>query len=154
MKQIKFSLGAIFLIIALSNCSDKEYRYVDLNSGKRINVVKDSANGYMINAETKEPVIIYYDTQTKDTVYGTTGEVINNRVIKTTDGKYEYTPVKPEVVEQKDKVKTQDELDLEKLNKYGNYKKKVTGDGDIKIKEGDTKIKVDGKTGEKTVKHD
>ena len=154
MKKTTFLLSALFLMFALSNCTEHDYRYVDLNTGNHVNIIKDSVTGTMVNSETKQPVTIYYDTQTKDTIYGTTGEVINNKVVKTSDGKYTYVvPVVPVKTEVKEKVLTQDEIDRELL-KNGNYKKKVEKDGDIKIKHGDTKIKYDAETGEKKIKQD
>ena len=55
----------------------KNDRYVDLETLEHIDVIKYSTNGYMINAETKYPVGIYVDTESKDTIYGKTGKVIN-----------------------------------------------------------------------------
>ncbi len=100
----------------------------------------------MVNADTRKPVIIYVDTQSKDTIYGKTGKIINGMVTKTDDGKYKYVSN----VDGPDKIKTGDD-DSYKI-KDGDYKKKVEKDGDVKIKEGDKKIKIDGKTGEKTIK--
>ena len=111
MRHIKIISLFNFLILALISCSDNEHRYVDLNTGKGIDIIKDSTNGYWINAETKAPLIVYYDSKTKDTLYGKTGEVINNKVIKTPDGKYYYEIPKP--LEVKEQVKTQDEIDRE-----------------------------------------
>ena len=89
MKQLKIITAFTFFIVGLVSCSGNAYRYIDLNTGKRINVIKDTATGYWVNAETKEPVVVYYDSETKDTLYGKTGEVINNKVV-TKDGKYYY----------------------------------------------------------------
>ncbi len=100
----------------------------------------------MVNADTREPVIIYVDTQSKDTIYGKTGKVINGNVTKTENGKYKYVSNDDGL----DKIKTGD--DGAYKVKDGDYKKKVDKDGDIKIKDGDKKIKIDGKTGEKKVK--
>src|SRR5580765_559832 len=119
MKHITILSGISFLIFGVTSCSDSNARYTDLNTGKSITVVKDSTTGYMINAETKEPLVVYYDSQTKDTLYGRTGEVINNKVNKTPDGKYYYEIPKPAEA----KVLTQDEIDRELL-KNGDYKKK------------------------------
>jgi hypothetical protein len=38
--------------------------------------------------------------------------------------------------------------------KSGDYKKEVEKDGDVIIKDGNKKIKIDGETGERKVKHD
>ncbi len=141
MKTLSFLTLGLFLTIGIISCADNDHRYIDLETGKRIDVVKDDANGEMINAETKQPVVIYVDTQTKDTIYGRSGKVINNHVIKTDDGKYKYVSNDNEQV----KIKSDED---------GDYKRKVEKDGDVKIKDGDTKIKIDGKTGEKTIKKD
>lgn len=137
MKTLSFTALILFIITGIISCADNDHRYIDLETGKRIDVIKDSENGYMINAQSKEPVIIYVDTQTKDTIYGKTGKVINNHVIKIEEGKYKYVS--------NDDMKSDDD---------GDYKKKVEADGDIKIKDGDTKIKIDGDDGEKKIKKD
>ena len=151
MKHITILSGISFLILGVISCSGNNARYIDINTGKSITVVKDSATGYMLNTETRQPLVVYYDTQTKDTLYGPTGEVINNKVMRTPDGKYYYEVPKPAEVKQK--ALTDDEI-YKDLLKNGDYKKKVENDGDIKIKHGDTKTKVDGETGKKTVKKD
>ena len=87
----------------------------------------------MINSETKEPVDIYVNTTTHDTIYGRTGKVINNSITRHEDGTYTY------------------EADGEMKVTDSDYKKKVQDDGDIKIKDGDTKIKIE-KDGETKVK--
>ena len=144
MKTLSFIAFTIFFITSIISCADNDHHFIDLETGRRIDVVKDSTNGYMVNADTKEPVIIYVDTQTKDTIYGETGKVINNHVIKTEEGKYKYVS--------NDDMKSDDDESYK--IKDGDYKKKVEKDGDVKIKDGDTKIKIDGKTGEKTIKKD
>ncbi len=143
MKTLSFIAFSFFFITGVISCGDNDHRFIDLETGKRIDVVKDSEKGYMVNADTKEPVIIYVDTQTKDTIYGKTGKVINNHVIKTEEGKYKYVS--------HDDMQSDDEF--YKI-KDGDYKKKVEKDGDVKIKDGDTKIKIDGETGDKTIKKD
>ncbi len=144
MKTLSFITLGLFTITGIISCADNGHRYVDLETGKHINVVKDSANGYMVNEDTKEPVIIYVDTKTNDTIYGKTGQVINDHVIKTEEGKYKYVS--------NEEIKS-DEDGSYKI-KDGDYKKKVEKDGDVKIKDGDTKIKIDGEDGETKVKKD
>ncbi len=145
MKRIILQLSTTIFLISTMGCSDQNDHYLDLETGRHITVVKDSANGEMINKETRQPVRIYVDTETKDTIYGKTGEVINNKVKKTADGKYIY-----EVTDNNPQVTGEHEGDYK--IKEGDYKKKVGNDGDVKIKDGDEKIKIDGKTGEKKVK--
>lgn len=146
MKTLTLSIFGLSLICSIISCAGKNQRYIDLETGNYVDVVKDSTNGTMVNADTREPVIIYVDTQSKDTIYGKTGKVINGDVTKTSDGKYKYTSNN----DGPNKVKTDD--DGAYKIKEGDYKKKVEADGDVKIKDGDKKIKIDGETGEKKIK--
>ena len=123
MKKILLLLG-ISATVTLIACKDDD-RYLDLTSGEYIKIDKDD-NGRVLNSKTKEPVYIYVDTKTHDTIYGATGKVINGYVVRTGEGKYKY--------------------DVD-----GEYKKKVDGD-EVKIKDGDTKTKIED--GEKKVKKD
>ena len=141
MKTICICFVAAITFACFTGCDNKE-TFVDLETGKTITVVKDSTTGYMINAETKQPVGLYVNTKTNDTIYGRTGKVINNLVIKTPDGKYTYTD------ESEIKVKVEGDGSGD-----GDYKKKVDGDGDVKIKDGDTKIKIEA-DGDKKIKKD
>ena len=129
MKQVLVLIGFSATVI-FTAC--KQDRYYDLTAEKYIGVEKDDQGG-IVNSETHEPVYIYVDTKTKDTIYGATGKVINGYVVQTSDGKYKY------------------EGDDEYKIKDGDYKKKVDGD-EVKIKDGDTKIKIED--GEKKVKKD
>ena len=138
MKALNFLTAGFLISFGLISCFGNNQRYIDLETGKHIAIVKDSTNGAMVNADSREPVVIYVDTQTGDTIYWKTGKIINNHVIKTEDGKYKY-------------VSTDTKIET---NEDGDYKKKVEADGDVKIKDGDTKIKIDGENGEKKVKKD
>jgi len=129
MKQVLVLIGLSAAVI-FTAC--KQGRYYDLTAGKYIEVEKDD-QGRIVNSDTHEPVYIYVDTKTKDTIYGSTGKVINGFVVQTSDGKYKYAG------------------DDEYKIKDGDYKKKVDGD-EVKIKDGDTKIKIED--GEKKVKKD
>lgn len=131
MKQtLILVLGAAALLSA-TGCKENA-RYVDPNTGRNLALVKDESTGLLVDEETKKPVYIYVDTETKDTVYGPTGKVINGQV-KLEEGKYKYA-----------------ELEI----KGDDYKMEVEKDGDIKIKDGDTKTKIDGETGEVKTKKD
>ena len=130
MKQLLFVV-CILAITVFTSC--KEKRYYDLTAGEYIEVKKDDKTGRVINSETNQPVYIYVDTKTNDTIYGANGNVINGHVFKTSDGKYKY------------------DGDDEYKIKDGDYKKKVDGD-EVKIKDGDTKIKIED--GEKKIKKD
>lgn len=120
MKQllICLSIGATLAIV-----SCKQDRYYDLTAGKYVELKKDEATGRMVNVQTNEPVDIYVDTRTNDTIYGPTGSVINGYVIKTDGGKYLFN---------------EDEYKL----KVGDYKVKSERD-EAKVKTDDKKIKTD-----------
>ena len=127
MKTAYAFILTIITFVYFTACDNKD-KYVDLETGKTINVEKYASTGYMINAETKKPVDIYVNTATHDTIYGRTGKVINNQVVRHSDGRFTY------------------EADVE-VN-ANDEKMKVQDDGDIKIKDEDTKVKIeeDGET--------
>ena len=133
----KIFLFAILGSAVIWSACDSNDRYLDLETGQKVELVKDDSTGLMVNAETKKPVYIYVDSKTHDTIYGKTGKVINGRVVLV-DGKYRYA----------------DDTEYTLQTETGDYKRKVEEDGDIKIKDGDTKTKIDGETGEKKVKKD
>ena len=149
MKRKYVFILSIIAFAGFTGCDSKD-TYVDLETGKTITVVKDSTTGYMVNADTREPVGIYVNTATHDTIYGKTGKVINNFVVKHPDGKFTYQgDDEIKITDGDSKIKA--EADGDYKIKDGDYKKKVEEDGDIKIKDGDTKIKIE-EDGDKKVK--
>lgn len=116
--------------LLLTSC--KQPRYYDLTAGRYIDLEKDERTGLMVSTETHQPVYMYVDTRTNDTIYGATGVVINGYVVKTDDGKYKFD---------------EEEYKL----KNGDYKEKLEGD-EAKVKTDDKKIKTDDE--EKKVKND
>ena len=110
----------------------KQSRYYDLTAGRYIDLERDEKTGLMVSTTTHEPVYMYVDTKTNDTIYGATGKVINGYVVKTEDGTYKFD---------------EEEYKL----KYGDYKEKVEGD-EVKVKSDDKKVKTDEE--EKKVKND
>jgi hypothetical protein len=135
MKRIFVIAAAVAGMYVWTGCRNANARYLDLSTGERVELVKDESTGLMVDAETKKPVYIYVDTKTNDTIYGRTGKVINGYVVNV-DGKYKY------------------DNEAEYNAKSDDYKKEVEKDGDVKIKNGDKKVKIDGETGEKKVKKD
>ena len=119
-----------------ANASDK---CVDLSTGETITVVQDSTTGELINVETGKRVNLVVNKRTRDTIYGPTGEVVNNKITRTEEGVYVYN------------AKIKNDGDEYKV-KGEDYKRKVDDDGDVKIKSGDRKIKIDGETGERKIK--
>ncbi|RYY53367.1 MAG: hypothetical protein EOO09_18290 [Chitinophagaceae bacterium] len=139
---MKRLLAIIPAALLLGSCANESARYTDLKTGKSIKVEK-SASGAMVDADTKAPVYIYVDHQTNDTIYGRTGAKINGKLIRTESGDMKYA----------DDIEAGD-INGELKIKSGDYKMKVDEDGDVKIKDGDTKTKIDGETGEKKTKKD
>ena len=132
MNRMNF-LVLVAITAGMVSCSrTASERYIDLGTGQEVKLIKDDATGLWVHADTKQPVYMYVDTKTNDTIYGKTGKVVNGEVIRLDDGTYKYKAdyeVKVEV----DNDNTGD----------GDYKRKVEKDGDIKIKTGDQKIKID-----------
>ena len=155
-KSMKRSFILLAGIIVICSCNNPQSRYLDLNSNEYISLKKDSVSGYMMNKRTGEPVDVYVDTKTHDTVYGVTGEIVNGRVHKTDEGKW---VVKMNGDEYKAKSESENSAKVkiegdEYKSKDGSYTVKREGDGDLKIENGNTQVKIDGKTGERKVKKD
>jgi len=154
MKE-KFVFFCGLIAFVISSCQNSQSRYLDLNTNKYVSLKKDSASGYMMNSKTGEPVDIYVDTKTRDTIYGMTGEVVNGKVHKTEDGKW---IVKMDGDEYKAKSESENSARVIEGDEYkakdGNYTIKKEGEGDVKIENGSTQVKIDGKTGERKVKKD
>lgn len=81
--------------------------------------------------------MFYVDLDTKYTMSNKTGNVINNKIVKTAKGKYEMA--KSNLEQQIDKMKSEDGVKI-KVSKDGDYKIK-TDDKKIKIEDGKAKIK-------------
>lgn len=163
MKTLLFITMSFAGMATWMSCNDAEgtVRAIDLETGQEITVVKDTATGNMINEETRKPVELFVNRTTKDTIYGITGEVVNNKLQTTEDGKYVYKDGDYKMKIEKDndyKMKYGDDYkekydDGEYKVKHGDYKKEVERDGDVTIKKGDRKMKIDGETGEVKVKN-
>jgi hypothetical protein len=50
MKPLIYSGIGILLLMTIHSC-DNDSRYVDLNTGKAVNLEKDNVSGLMVNAE-------------------------------------------------------------------------------------------------------
>lgn len=166
--MLKTLVLVCFASAIFCSCKRTEGEFVDLNSGRKITVEKDEATGYMVNTETNKPVYLYVNPEKRDTFYGRTGKVVNNKISRNDNGMFMYVGDEDYVykngtyklkVDDNGDVKLKDgdyklkaEADGDKKIKDGDYKKKVSEHGDVKIKGGDTKIKIED--GKKTVKKD
>ena len=130
MKQVLI-VSAVTAAFLLYGCEERtKSGYYDLNTGKSITLVKDEITGLMVDAETRQPVYIYVNRKTKDTLYGATGEVINGQVVRTDNGSYKYGNLT---------IKEDEDGDFK--IKDGDYKRKSDEDGDLKSKDKEDKTK-------------
>lgn len=117
--------------------------YVDLNTGKKVYIVRDTSSGYATDSIAKVPIDFYINSETSDTL-DRTGMVVNHMLVQE-DGKWKLDETKVKIDGDKMKIKDGDsktKIDGDKSKvKDGDYKEKMNGD-DGKIKDGDTKIKI------------
>ena len=144
MKRSAVVFLTVVTAILFSACADEKDRYIDLSTGKAIELKKQEETGIMVNKETGLPIYIYVDTKKGDTIYTKTGKVINGHVVLTSNKGYQYDEDEKLEIGKNGSVEYKDD----------NYKVEVEKDGDVKIKNGDNKVKIDGETGERKVKKD
>lgn len=132
MKKLNFAAGLAFLIAPaiITSCSRNAAKYENLETGEKVHIVK-SESGVAVDSVSGEPVKFYVDLTTKDTIYGETGMVVNNALIKTPEGTYMLDEAKIKSDGDEWKAKSED------------VKIKVDGD-EMKIKTDDKKVKIDG----------
>ena len=115
--------------------SASDASYVNLSTGEPVKVIRDTEKGQYIYSDTKKPIerdLFFVDVNTRDTLYGTSGVVVNNAVIKSPAGT--WTLHESMVERDGDEIKI----------KTDSTKMKIDGD-EMKYKEGDgSKVKVDG----------
>ena len=115
---------------AVDNTQTNNTKYVDLNSGQPVDLYYDSKKKKTYSASNDQPVALYVNVATGDTVYGEGRYVVNNYIVKTEDGKYKLDNRKIKI--------DGDEIKI----KEGDKKFKIE-EGEMKIKDGDTKLKAD-----------
>jgi len=177
MKTTTVLSGIVALVVSATACSsNKEGRFLNLTSGEEVNIVEDD-NGRMVDEKTGQPVSLYVNTRTNDTIYGPTGKVVNGHLeydddanlfvyddgdkkVKIDGGEYKIknrnAKVKADIDGSEYKYKDDDVTIKRDGGDYKEerkgYTKKVDEDGDVKIETKDKKYKIDGETGERKVK--
>ena len=102
--------------------------YIDLNTGKKVQIDRDASSGRWIDVSTRTPIEYYISEDTRDT-FDMTGRNVNFAIERTLDGKY--------IINEK------------------KYKVKFDSDGDMKVKDGEgNKMKYDASSDELKVKTD
>ena len=61
-------------------------KYMDLKTRQEITVRIDTIRGFIVNSETDEPVDLFVEPATHDTIYGVTGSVVNKLVTHEDNG--------------------------------------------------------------------
>jgi hypothetical protein len=144
-------LTAVSGVIMVS-CDNASAGYVDLSTGEQVELVKDEETGRMVNKATGKPVKMYVDRRTNDTIWGSTGVVINGKVKQNDNGRWIYTGDDVTMKDGEFKIKHDD--DGAYKEKGDDYKRKYDSDGDYKLKNGDVKVKYDAEDGKRKVKRD
>lgn len=150
MKQ-KF-LKPIVVFAALFGSLTASAQYVDLATGKSVNLVKNQANGILYNPDSQRPVYLYVNPATSDTFYGRTGARINGNIGKAANGTYYYRGDSGYVYSngeyrlrtESDNYRKIFDRDGDVILKGENFKKKTEIDGDVKVKRGEAKTKMEG----------
>ena len=107
-----------------------DVKYIDLKTREQVVVRIDTEKGEIVNAVTNETVYLFVEPTTHDTIYGLTGNVVNNYVIRNEAGEYKVDTVRI------NSSSTNTTTDAP----TGNYKEKIKGDKHV-IKTDDYKIK-------------
>jgi hypothetical protein len=115
---------------AVENTQTNNTKYVDLKTGQPVDLYYDSKKKKTYSTTNDEPVDLYVNVATGDTIYGEGRYVVNDYIVKTEDGKYKLDDKKIKI--------DGDEIKI----KEGNKKFKME-EGEMKIKGEDAKIKAD-----------
>lgn len=128
-----------------------EASYVNLSTGEPVTIVRDSEKGYYVYSDTKQPIeddIFFVDVNTRDTLYGTKGVVVNTAIIKSPEGSWTLNESMVEREGDDIKIKTADgklKIDGDEMKYKEGEETKVKVDGDeTKTKTADSKTKTDG----------
>jgi len=74
-------------------------KYLDLKTNKEVTVRIDTVRGRIVNLETEEPIDLFVEPVKHDTIYGQTGSVVNNYIIKDDNGSYRVDTVRINTIE-------------------------------------------------------
>lgn len=151
IKQLFTITGSIFIIVscqetnsgnelkadsiateqpAMDNAQTSNTKYVDLKTGQPVDLYYDSKKKKTYSTSNDEPVDLYVNVATGDTIYGEGRYIVNNYIVKTEDGKYELDDKKVKI--------DGDEIKI----KEGNKKFKIE-ESEMKMKDEDAKMKAD-----------
>lgn len=121
-------------------------KYIDLKTGQPVELYYDAKARRTYSAITNEPVEFYVDMNSGDTIYGRGRYVVNNYIVRSTDGIYKLDAGKIKM--DKDDLKIKDgskklKMDNSNMKLKGIEGGKMKGDSTSgKIKTNDMKKKV------------
>jgi hypothetical protein len=125
-------------------------QYIDLRTGQPVELYYDPKGRRTYSTVTNEPVDWYVNTTTGDTIYGRGRYVVNNYIIRTTEGMYKLDESKVKMDKDDWKIKEGDKkfkMDKGEMKIKGEDKKMKD-----KMKKDDMKMKSDDK--ETKIKND
>lgn len=129
MKALTWILAVAASATIWMACEPANAKYIDLATGEVVILERDEEKGEMINVETGKPVRLYVNSKSEDTIYGPSGKIVNNELVRLND-MYVYNG------DEDYKLKLEENGDYEE--KIGDeYKAKSDADGDYKEKIGD-----------------
>jgi len=119
-------------------------KYIDLRTSKQISVKIDTIQGDIVNDETNQPVDLFVEPMTHDTIYGMTGAVVNNFIIHDSTGDFRldtarYNTMQPPADNSSTTI-------VDDATGKAKYKEKANG----KVKYKDDEEKVKAKNGKET----
>lgn len=120
------------------------YSYLDLRTGQPVDLYYSPRTNRTYSIVTNEPVDYYINVTTGDTVYGRGRYIVNNYLLRGTDGMYRLDDKRIKM--DKDDIKMKDgkmkfKMDKGKMKMKDGDDKWKEKDKDAKMKAGDMKIK-------------
>jgi hypothetical protein len=129
-----------------TNTPNSATKYVDLKTGQPVDLYYNSKKRRTYSATNNEPVDYYVNTTTGDTVYGRGRYVVNNYIVKTSDGTYKLDDRKLKVSNEELKLKDGDQklkVEEDEMKMKDEDMKYKADDGDEKMKSEKKKVKTE-----------
>lgn len=121
--------------------SSASFKSLNTGPGSSTTIIRDTVSGGYVYSESSKPIdadLLFVDVSTGDTLYGPSGQIVNNAVIQQ-EGTWKLDETK--IKRDGDKIKV----------KSGEDKLKID-DEETKVKTGDSKVKTDADDPEAKIK--
>lgn len=117
----------------------KNVKYRNLKTGKMVAVTLDTNRGWLVDLATYEPLEYIINVGSNDTIFGPTGEVVNESIkYDVTESTISLDPFKYKIDDEEIKLKFGEDA---KIKIEGDETKVEVGDTKTKTKEGRVKTK-------------